>query len=251
MSYFTFFPDTPYLFGNEANPDTFENIAIYADVIDQIKDNVAFYYDYTIEEFERPDQLSQKLYGTPNYHWTFFLLNDNIRQRGWPLSNEELIEEAVRKYPFTTLTTRTQITPINRTISTESIFQVGRTVSGNTSGATGTIDHRHLDLGQIVVKNIIGTFVDGETVSSVNVEGDIKTIVLESSSIEYNAAHHYENFAGETVDIDPTVGPGALLTEVTFLHRLVNQNEELKQIKIIKPSSIDQVVNSFREAIRN
>jgi len=251
MSYFEFFSDTPYRFGDESSPDTFENIAIYADIIDQIKDNVAFYYDRTVQEFERPDQLSQKLYGTPIYHWTFFLLNNNIRERGWPLSNEEVIEEAVRKYPHTTLTTRTQITPLDITLSDASIFQVGRTISGNTSGATATIDHRHLDLGQIVVKNITGTFIDGETISSTNADGDIETIVLQSSSIEYNAAHHYENAAGEVIDIDPTVGPGALLTEVTFLDRLVEQNEELKQIRVIKPASIIQVVSSFREAIQS
>lgn len=211
MSYFEFFPDTSYRFGDEANPDTFENIAIYADVIDQIKENVAFYYDYTIEEFERPDQLSQKLYGTPIYHWTFFLLNNNIRERGWPISNEELLEKAIELYPNTTLTTRTQITSLNPSLTTDSIFQVGRTVSGNSSGATGTIVARNLNIGQIIINNVVGTFADGESISSVAENGDVQTIVLESSSLEYNAAHHYENTSGEEVDIDPTVGPSAFL----------------------------------------
>jgi len=251
MSYFEFFPDTPYRFGDEANPDTFENIAIYADIIDQIKENVAFYYDYVIEEFERPDQLSQKLYGTPIYHWTFFLLNNNIRSRGWPISNEELVAKAIELYPNTVLTTRTQITSLNPSLTTDSIFQVGRTVSGNISGASGTIVSRNLDLGQIIINNVTGTFNEGETISSIAENGDVQTIVLESSSLEYNAAHHYENTSGETVDIDPTSGPGAFLVEVTNLDRLEIQNEELKQIKIIKPASIIQVVSSFREAVRS
>lgn len=251
MAFFNFFPNVPYKFGNEQNPDLFTDLSIYADVIDQLRDNVAFYYDYNIEEGERPDQLSNKIYDTPLYHWTFFMLNDNIRERGWPLMNEELIEKAQALYKYTTLTTRTQLTPLDRTLSEESIFQVGRTLSGNTSGATATIDHRHLDLGQLVVKNVVGTFVDGETLSSTNANGDIETIVLQSSSLEYLAAHHYENADGETVDIDPTVGPGALLTEVTYLDRLNAENEELKQIKVIKPSAISQVVGSFREAIRS
>ena len=207
--------------------------------------------EYTIQEFERPDQLSYKIYGNEGFHWTFFMLNDNIRERGWPLSNEEVIEKAVGLYPNTVLTTRAQITSLNPTITTESIFQVGRTVSGNTSGATATINHRHLDLGQIVVTNLTGTFVNGETLSSTNADGDVETIILESSSLEYNAAHHYENVAGETVDIDPTVGPGVLLTEVTYLDRVVNDNEELKQIKIIKPSVINQITNSFIEAVQS
>jgi len=251
MSYFSYFPIVDYKFGTEANPDKFENISIYATVIDELKDNVAFYRDYTIQEGDRPDQVSFNVYGTTDYHWTFFLLNDNIRESGWPLSNEKLIEKAVLLYPYTTLTTKTQITSLNPSVTTESIFQIGRTVSGNTSGATGTIHHRHLDLGQIVIANINGTFIAGETVSSVNADGEVETIVLESASLEYNSAHHYENVAGETIDIDPTVGPGALLTEVTYLDRLVNQNDDLKQIRVIKPSVVNRVVNSFREAVQS
>ena len=251
MNYFKYFPVVDYKFGNESNPDRFENISAYATVIDELKNNVAFYRDYTIQEFERPDQLSYKIYGNEGFHWTFFMLNNNIRERGWPITNSEIIEKAVSSYPYTTLTTRTQITSLNPSLTRDSIFQPGRTVSGNISGATGTIDHRHLDLGQIVIKNKVGTFVDGESVSSVAENGDVQTIVLESSSIEYNAAHHYENAAGETVDIDPTVGPSAFLVEITYLDRLVRQNEELKQIKVIKPSAINQVVASFREAIRS
>lgn len=251
MSFFNYFPIVDYKFGNEANPDIFENIAVYADIIDQLKDNIAFYQDYTIEEGERPDQLSYKIYDNTDYHWTFFLLNDNIRESGWPLSNEDIIEKAINTYPNTTLTTKTQITTLNRTIQENSIFLVGRTVSGNTSGATGIIDHRHLDLGQIVITGVEGTFIPGETVSSTNAEGDVETILLDSVSLEYNAAHHYENADGEVVDIDPTVGPGALLVEVTYLERLVERNDELKQIRVIKPSVINQVVNSFREAVQS
>ena len=73
--------------------------------------------------------------------------------------------------------------------------------------------------------------------------------MLFSSSLEYLSAHHYENVSGEVVDIDPEVGPGAQLTEVTYLDRLFTQNDDLKQIRIIKPSSLNSVVSSFREAV--
>ena len=73
MSYFKYFPKVPYKFGNETSQDTFENISVYADIIDQIKNDVAAYEEYYILPGERPDQVSLKLYDTPNYHWTFFL----------------------------------------------------------------------------------------------------------------------------------------------------------------------------------
>lgn len=242
MSYFNVFPDVPYRFGDELTDDIFQNISVYATIVDEIKDNVAFYQDYYIKEFERSDQLSYKLYNTPNYYWTFYLMNNNIRERGWPLNNRDIMAKAKKEYNLTTLTTRTPL--VGR-------FKIGQTITGNTSGATATIDHRHLDLGQLVVKNISGSFITGETISSVNENAEVETIILTSSSLEYLAAHHYENAAGEYVDIDPTIGPGALLTEITYLDRLVASNEELKTIKIIKPSAIIPIVKTFREAIRS
>ena len=72
---------------------------------------------------------------------------------------------------------------------------------------------------------------------------------MHSISAQHLSAPHYENASGEVVDIDPTSGPGGLLTEVTFLDRMNNQNDELKQIKIIKPSLINDITNAFREAV--
>lgn len=247
MDYFKNFPTIAYAFGNEASADLFRNISIYSTVIDEIKDNISFYNNYTIQEFERADQLSQRLYGTPSFHWTFYLVNNHIRERGWPLSNRDLILKAQKEYPYTTLTTTTTLTDR---------FRLGQTVTGNTSGASGVIDHRHLNIGQLIIKGVSGTFVDGETVSSLTIVdrpekpiNTVETIALTSSGPEYLSAHHYINGSSERVDIDPTVGPGALLTEVTYLDRYVEFNDELKEIKVIKPSRIIDVTNSFKEAL--
>lgn len=240
MSYFRYFSDVDYVFGDEKLPDLFQNIVIYSNVLDEVKNNIAFYQDYYIQEAERPDQVSYFLYGTSTLHWTFYLMNDKLREQGWPLSNYEVIEKAKSIYNLTTLTTRTKLTDK---------FKVGQTIVGNSSNATGKINHRHLDLGQLVVSDIIGTFRPGETVNSTNSEGVLESIVLLSTSIEYLAAQRYENAAGEIVDIDPEVGPGAFLSEVTYLDRLVDQNEALKQIRVIKPSAMNSVVSAFREAI--
>lgn len=240
MSYFRYFSDVDYIFGDEKLPDLFQNIAIYSNIFDEVKNNIAFYQDYYIQETERPDQVSYFLYGTSTLHWTFYLMNDKLREQGWPLSNYEVVEKAKRFYQQTTITTRTKLTDK---------FKVGQTISGSSSIATGTIDHRHLDLGQLVVKDITGTFTPGETINSINANGVLESIVLFSVTPEYLSAHHYENASGEVVDIDPEVGPGFQLTEITYLDRYVNQNESLKQIKVIKPSAINSVINAFREAV--
>lgn len=245
MNYFRYFPDVQYKFGEEAQPDVIANISIYAEVIDSIRDNVAFYFDYTVPEFERPDQASFNIYGVPDFHWTFFLLNDHIRERGWPVSNRDIMTKAAKDYPYTTITTRTPIA---------TIFKAGQTLTGNSSGTSATIAHRHIGLGQIVVSEVTGgtgTFTPGEILTSFDDTGSIETVTVVSSALEYLSAHHYENANLEWVDIDPTVGPTQSMTEITYLDRLVRQNEELRDIRIIKPSIINQVVKSFREAIRS
>lgn len=241
MSFFQYFPLADYKFGDEESLTVFRDITAYSDIIDQVKDNIAFYQDYTIQAFERPDQLSYKLYGVSTLHWTFYLLNDKIKESGWPIDNGNIVEKAQKEYPKTTLTTKTTL---------YDKFKVGQTITGNNSGASAKVDHRHLDLGQLVISDIVdGPFENGEVITSTNSEGIIESIVLQSTSPEYLSAHHYENISGEIVDIDPTVGPGALLTEVTYLDRMIKQNDELKNIRVIKPTSMQQIIFAYRESI--
>jgi hypothetical protein len=241
MSYFRNFPDVFYKFGNEASAELVQDIALYVDVIDQLKDEVSVYADYYIQENERPDQVSYKLYETPHHHWTFFMMNDHIRESGWPLTNTKIIEKAKKIYRHTTITTRTRL---------YDKFKVGQIIEGINTGATATINHRHLDLGQLVISDVTGTFAAGEQVTSLNEFGNTELITIQSTAAEYNSAHHYTNTSNLIVDIDPAVGPGAQLTEVTYLDRLMSQNDSLKQIRVIRPTAIDQVISAFREALR-
>ena len=103
MLYFNDFPKLQYKFGNETDATIFQDISIYSDVVDQIKDSISLLNLHTIQEGFRPDQVSIQLYGTSLYYWTFYLLNDNIRQQGWPLTRHEL-EVYIRKvFPNTVL----------------------------------------------------------------------------------------------------------------------------------------------------
>ena len=242
MRYFKYFPRVTYTFGNEVSPDAIENISIYSDVIDQVRDVTTAYQDYYIQNDERPDQVSMKLYDRPEYHWTFFLMNQELRESGWPLSPGKVFEKAKADYTSTVITTRTS--PLSK------IFKINQTITGLSSGATARVDHRDLDLGQVWINNVVGTFIVGETVTSVSPDtGLTETLVVNSVEAQYNAAHHYENADKEQVDIDPSVGPGAQLTEVTWFDFLNNRNNDLREIRVIKPDSINQVVSAFRDAV--
>lgn len=247
MNFFRHFPRTFYKFGDESNQDVFENLSIYADVIDQVKDKISVYQDYHILPNERPDQVSFKLYGSPDYHWTFYLMNDKLRESGWPLSDSEVFLFAQKKYDSTILTTLTRI---------YDKFKVGQNMLGLTSGASATIIHRDLQLGQLWVKGVPDpAFINGELITSTNADGVLENITLVSSEIQYNSIHHYENVDEEWVDIgfDSATGnylsPGSLNTPITWLEKLVAKNDELKQIRVIKPNSIEVIAESFRTAV--
>ena len=71
-----------------------------------------------------------------------------------------------------------------------------------------------------------------------------------SSESEYLSESYYVDGTGTIVDIDPTVGPGALLTGKTHQDVYYSVNESLKQIKVIKPDLINGIVTSFKKSLR-
>ena len=242
MLYFNEFGKTTYKFGDEVDPVIFQNVSIYSDVVDQVKDSVSFLNIHTIQEGFRPDQVSIQLYGTSLYYWTFYLMNDNIREQGWPLIRHELEAYTRKSFPNTVLTIRDTNLPTT--------FKVGQTVTGGTSSASGKIIKRNLDLGQIVIEGDLAFTQGGELLTSVNSSGVSETLSSVSSSKEYLAAAYYVDGSSNIVDIDPVTGPGALLTEKTNEDIYFAVNESLRQIKVIKPSQITNIITSFKRSIR-
>jgi hypothetical protein len=149
--YFQNFDPVYYSFGDGEDPVLFNNISLYVDIIDQLKSNAAFYQDYTIVSGERPDTTSFRLYGTPEYYWTFFLLNDKLRESGWPVNNREMLDRAKKAYPHRYIVTKDDI-------ATEPFdFPVGKSVFGRTSDTVGTIVKRNLDLNQLIIDTSTAT----------------------------------------------------------------------------------------------
>ena len=240
MSYFTNFPNILYKFGNNETETIFQDISAYVQIIDEIKDNINFYSTYTILEGERPDQLSQKLYGTPSMYWTFFLMNDNIRQLGWPLTQSQIQELVAKQFPKKVITTVADLT---------GIFKSGQTITGLGSGATGTIISRRLDFGQLVI-NTTGTFIAGELITSTVGTTTQSVLLSKGSTVQYETIHHWEDSDGDYVDIDPSVGTSAIYTPITFYDKYVADNDLLRTIKTIKPIAVNSVYRAFNESLR-
>ena len=237
MSYFPSLPKVRYRFGNEVSETVFDNISVVSDMIDDIKDAASFHEKYTVPQGERPDQTSYKFYRTTEHYWTFFMLNDHIRLQGWPLPSNKLEEKVKEDFPNTVFTTKNNLT---------NIFKIGETATGTSSGNGGKIIKRHLDLGQIVVEGTV-SFSAGETMSSSGGASVTSTGFTE----EYLAIHHYEDSNNNYVDINPYGTVGAGITPVTNNERYIAENDDLRQINVIKPCFIEQISRGFKQAVRS
>lgn len=96
MSYFKYFPRIEY-----NNVQSF-NIVSRAKILEDIIRRYSVFYKYTVNQDERPDQVSFKYYDSEQYTWLVFLSNqifDPYFQ--WVLTEKELENYIISKYNIT------------------------------------------------------------------------------------------------------------------------------------------------------
>lgn len=241
MTYFRNFPVTAYKFGDEIEDAFFQNITTYIDLVDEVVDDVSAYSYYNIMDGERPDSLSQKLYGTTDYYWTFYLMNTSLRRQGWPLTQSEIYSIGAKFYPNTVIRTKDALTEIDN--NTLNKFYVGDIVASRDVGSPsnnptfanpqfkGTLLEKNLDMGQLIIEPIIeirsititnggagytttptvtisGGGGSGATVQSVSISGGAVTaITLSNKGSGYTTA--------PTITISDPDTPGVLASTAT------------------------------------
>jgi len=236
--FFSSYPIIDYKFGNEITPTLFQNMSVYLTLVDELQDVVEAYTTTFIEEGDRPDALSWKLYKDIRYYWTFYYLNDDIRESGWPVGIQDLYARAKIDYPHWVVTTQDDITDK---------FLEGDTVTGLTSGSIGTVVKRYLDLGQIIIDGPDNYNV-GEQIRP---NDEIENVVNVSSNVkQYNAVHHYEDTSGNWVDINPYDPSTSGLIPITYQDRMIARNEELKEIRTFKPDVVSQIQSEYEKVLR-
>lgn len=103
MSFFTQFPKIQYDINADGIKTEITDIFRQVDVNESFIDDVTTYMWYEIKEGERPDVVSNRLYGSPDYYWTFFVLNESLKQglNTWPKSYRQfelMLEQDYSKY---------------------------------------------------------------------------------------------------------------------------------------------------------
>jgi len=201
----------------------------------QFLDDITFYTYYNIKNGERPDNVSYKLYGKIDYHWTFNLLNPwllDIR-KDWPMNNLELEDYVFEKYSYSVLMIS------DRALATK--YSVGEIVQGLASDAQGRIIKKDPNLGYLVIsKTNSKSFSDGELILG-KTTGDY--LPTQGERKQYNAPHHYE-VGGNVVD---RFVVGAL--PITNYEYEIEKNESNTRIKVIRPELIQAVAEKFIQTI--
>lgn len=87
---------------NKANISNYEditNILFRVGIIKSVLNNVSSYYEYTIKDGDTPENLAERVYGTPEAHWIILYANDIYDpQFDWALSSRELRKYIIGKY---------------------------------------------------------------------------------------------------------------------------------------------------------
>ena len=225
MPYFTYFPSISYI--NDPTDFTkvvtVKDITVRAKINEYFKNSALTSLPYEIQDGERPETLSHRIYDRTDLHWTILMFNeihDPIFE--WPLSSAELESKLQAKYKGYAL----YYPDSPRTPNT---FQLQDTTL--LKGAT-TISQMLAD-GSVVTANIVNwdptyncVVIDGEQASMfdpnsdsplstydgsawVYVDGDTSNLFSFTKVVPYEyAVHHFEDSDGNVLDPrDPLVKP--------------------------------------------
>ena len=278
MTYFKYFPTIDYKFGENMDTSPFQNISLYSTILDQIEDESSAYRLVQIRDGERPDVLSQRLYDTVDFHWTFYLLNGKLRDQGWPLSQQDLLTKIAEDIPGDCIVffgESTNATNGNVQHCTVGEFPIGSNIFGSVSGASGVVYAKNPLLGQIFIRrtNSIAFQANESVVDTLSVSPtyriDPDASIIHSPA--YNAIRSVEDGTGKNIDVDysadfRSVSDAGVFDDpdnrniyatdnpystTTFYEHYVNENDDLSRIKVLVPAVANQVNKLLRESLNN
>lgn len=245
-NYFKNFPKVIYFFGNNDEPEVFQRLSTYSNIIDQFADQASAYTNYEIRDGDRPDALSNRFYGAPEYDFTFFLINEKLREQGWPMTNQQVVERAQSDF-FKHYTCVLSISSGDSAAEFADLYPVGTEVLvGNKAGV---VVRKNLDIGEIIVSSD-SDLTTQTTLSYKNPDLTDPLQVgapLTNTKYEYEGTHHYENDSAEWLDrwFDNLSGA----TIVTNLEYLIAQNDAAREIRVLKKNEANQLVGELQRRL--
>tara|TARA_B100001093_G_scaffold93186_1_gene85425 strand:- start:1614 stop:2441 length:828 start_codon:yes stop_codon:yes gene_type:complete len=271
-SFFKKFPTVQYDFDRNGILQSMTDIFRHVKPLDNFIDESLVYRFYEIEDGERPDIVSEKIYGTANYYWTFFVVNERLHDgyREWPMSQIDFSEYLDKKYegvaivpgrPSVSVNTDGLVISANNSLGGR--FTIGETITGQTSNATGTLVQKNVDMHQIVCQNVSGNFLgDASAVEVVkgNTSGDTVDTFKIYNYIDAPYQYYHQNDAEKRAVSysnafqDTSAGRASTVDEVNikFITNRQHENElndDRAFIRYIDPQYIQDFVRKYENLI--
>lgn len=238
MSYFRYFNKVPYDVEGNGVTRNITNITNFVNISKAGLDDIAFYSFYTIPDGYRPDNVSYELYGTTEYYWTFFLINDTLVNYydDWPKAQSQIKEYSELKYDGLAALTNDDLF---------GKFTIGETITGQLSGATGTIVEKHPTTKWIKIEKTSTTNfrLEGESLFGINSNDSISATSIDSAA--YAPAYYVDSITGER-----TRKRSAGVRAITYFEVENEDNLTKSKIRVIKPEFISKVAAEFIDEIR-
>ena len=145
MQYFESFPKL--LYDAEGNGD----YKVITDILRRFKarksitEQIVLFDKYSVKDGEKPEDVSHRFYGSPDYHWVVLSIN-NISDRyyGWPLSNIDFENYIADKYTNPDATHHHEIAQSSgKTSSLDNSHLI--TVNSDVSGASAVSNRTYED----------------------------------------------------------------------------------------------------------
>ena len=267
MSFFKLFPKVPYDLRNDGVTSNIVNLYRSVRPLQNFVDDISTYKFYEVKDGERPDIVSQRLYGSPNFYWTFFIINDFLHDgyREWPLPEELLFDCIAKDFAGFAITTNPVIRRDSDGIvrdhenSLAGRFQLGESVVGSISGATGTVTKKNIDMNQLIIQNTTGTFVGDPSPGGVSelIIGQTTSDSVSTHRVFKYAEAPYYYYLKTDVDKHPVtnsihIAGGVAesnLEYVTNRSHQIELNDNRSRIRVVDPNYITQFVRKFRKLI--
>lgn len=210
----------------------------------RVLENIAIFDEYDIEDGETPEIISEKIYGTPQYHWIIMLVNQRYDYiNDFPLTQRELDSLVESKYGDRKDHTHHYLYSTN---DLKIVKEASWTVDLSESGLTGN------SLGSINVGDIV-------KVANYNYEARVDEILVESNnntmkilvSMRFGQILTGENMLdiGDSFVNVTNIQLAANYSSVSNFQYEDELNESKRRIKIINPTFIDQILKEFEDIL--
>ena len=244
MSFFRKFPQTEYDLLNDSNLRTITDIFRNVDVNEKQLDGFLNYKFERIEDGERPDQMSFRLYDSSDFYWTFFICNDFLKEgyNSWPKGFGELetfIDNEYGKYSVLAVDSST----LRRICNIQNVLSQTLTLGS----IAGIKIHKIDETRQQIWLKGNHTILNNVEAENFEITGhaDSPTVLtaLDGWAYVQNAPYSYNSFSSTTGDIIRTTD----FTSYQKYHE--DENEERSSIKVIRPGLINEFVDRYKELL--